>query len=124
MENPVVVDESIDGGGLESIFQKTAAELAKLHSLSHNKKIAFDAGIKNAYERAYEWIQLQLQDGKSITAADMSAYLQNKLSDSMLNTLQLLEQMATAPQQTGALNEMNDNASDSPSQEQEMETLS
>lgn len=49
MENPVVVDESIDGGGLESIFQKTAAELARLHSLSHNKKIAFDAGLKNAY---------------------------------------------------------------------------
>ncbi|KAK1356198.1 hypothetical protein POM88_049454 [Heracleum sosnowskyi] len=79
IENPVA-DLSNDEA-LNFFFQKAAGELTKLYSLALDSHTAFDAGTRYANMRVYEWIQLQLRNGMSVTEADLLAHLQEKLNE-------------------------------------------
>ncbi|KAL1831981.1 hypothetical protein ACET3Z_001632 [Daucus carota] len=94
VENPVVDVSISDDESFSFVFHKAAAELTKLYSLAVDGHVAFDAGARHAYMGVYEWIQLQLQNGILLTAADICSYLQdkiNQLDNDVLNDQQLVE---------------------------------
>uniref|UniRef100_A0A5B6YIN6 Uncharacterized protein n=1 Tax=Davidia involucrata TaxID=16924 RepID=A0A5B6YIN6_DAVIN len=95
-----VVDEN--DRGLCSIFRNTANSLSQLYSqsLSH-RKFAFDAGQTHALEKLNEWMAMKQQEGKLVTVADIIAYLQDQLNNSVLSS-QPQELWGNGSHQSGA----------------------
>ncbi|KAJ9558856.1 hypothetical protein OSB04_013470 [Centaurea solstitialis] len=84
------------------VFQNAANEVTRFYHQAINlQQIAFDAGRKHSLTKAFEWVSSQIRDGKSVSSADVMAYVQNELGDSNLPTNSRLR-LDTSAQRSGS----------------------
>nr|XP_043611246.1 uncharacterized protein LOC122582879 [Erigeron canadensis] len=65
-------------------FHNVANHVTKLYHQSINlQPISFNSGKRHSLTRVFDWISSHIKDGRSVTSADVMAYVQNELNESL-----------------------------------------